>query len=1468
MKSNSRGRDYPLKTAKTHNFNGFFENRFAKEILEDNLATVKIIKVFSEGRSGAKVCLIDISGEKANPDDLRGKYILKIDNCCDEQEKYYELSFMTNSFCKKHILPLAYPSKVVNSQYFLIMPVAGYNMHLYEEAYKLTPAKIRSAFQNISKKILYDLNGMYRIEDDSKVSNMLEDLLGSKLQKNKPLYNFLGKLNNKLLSESTFNIYEHILPNPFYYASLDFQWHDMIIRRIKGLSHGDLHGLNIFVNKEKLEDFFLIDISDLNKNGYVFFDNAYLETSYLLDHSESISLNQWFSLINGILARSEEHLEGYNLDLYELAMGIQQEKKEYIEKKIGGNANIAVLQATFMRFISGLNFAGKKGLNDDKRQKALLYAAVFLKKYFELIEKKIESDSFNFFKNQFDNQEEVQNLAEFVEYFDDSQSNFILISGDIPPTFDEGYAEVLSNIPWKLILDCCKMSLSNSFLKYFKELMSEKFKTAQLHIGNEESLKTLNFEASSLWFYTQGIVEYSETVTNSASDWRRRYGKKTLVPIFEKLTSYIEYKEACFVIDAKSFGNIESSRYYIEKIVEYIDDIFEENARIAILNDESSITYKEYCESLQKFDCTLEGLASIARNYVPIRKKSSITLRNPSGEFVSINEIDINRFDASFDLITGNLALQNADPEKPFFRGYNVSWQEISNGIPVDRNKPIHWMVDSIKDNINERRYGFVTLNHQPGTGASTILKLVAWHVKEQYPTLFLKNLSNSSILDIQKLYQKMDCHIIIFIDLGVSQDDVIQFSRQLESYSIKHVIVTAFHDYTEKTTANIAKEKNSYWLSKIDEHEKEYFQQCYTQRIHEIVGLEEEKKEARINQINVLTTHQVHVRYRVPYFYGLIAFEKDFHGLDKYLTAVFQGIDRDSKLEKAFKMISFITCYGDASGIPFKEIAKLFDMKTANQRKLSAVLNISNYPVVILKENAFHIAHITISEDILTHTKIKPRTVLFYEQCKQFIHFVHSFKCDETLKLKICKEVFLKRTGTYEEGKDQFARCVEDIKSSEHKLDIFKLLTELFPEDPHFYAHYGRAIIELFNSNITDARTNIRIALRKAKKNQKAEFYHMLGMVYYRHMHHCFNVASRKKMKFVEFWNSTSFCVEEAEKSFMDAAERDEEGKTIYMAYSMFIYTVTHFIRELNKRARANGEIFDIYKKNQKISEWCLNKLSMARSIYINIENDSRYTHDKKKTLESYLAWSGNDINKLNKIADDNNNPSRFFARRIINGCTLSDYKSDWSKIPFPKLNRMLGNAYNNILDGEYRNMDMRMFFMSSILSSKHDLDTITTVIENIEPDFVDAQEHAFYMYTLYFAKYYATHEHRCKELFNEYLLKSQNYGKHSIRYKYSFFFLGNNSKFVIASGKFDMEDSINSEEYENVLGRVYNIHEDRMQSGQLALGMDTDIKAFFVPSKAKPQLNADDHRNADVHFIIGFSYSGLRAWEVKLKQ
>ena len=90
---------------------------------------------------------------------------------------------------------------------------------------------------------------------------------------------------------------------------------------------------------------------------------------------------------------------------------------------------------------------------------------------------------------------------------------------------------------------------------------------------------------------------------------------------------------------------------------------------------------------------------------------------------------------------------------------------------PVDRSPPYHHLLISnvVRLAIQGPKLDFGSIHHKPTTGASTLALLVAWALRDEFPTALVTDLSDiqHTVTALAILYEKVGRPLAVFVDTG-----------------------------------------------------------------------------------------------------------------------------------------------------------------------------------------------------------------------------------------------------------------------------------------------------------------------------------------------------------------------------------------------------------------------------------------------------------------------------------------------------------------------------------------------------------------------------------------------------------------------------------------------------------------------------------------------------------------------------
>lgn len=347
----------------------------------DKIAPVEVLRVFTNGRSGAGVFMIEYG-----PDNKVG--ILKLTGSSSEAisfKKAYEIASKNNMH--KYIAKLvkAYDIKLKNEPY------------IYANLYDLAGDDIYNSETFLDKVIN---------EDE------LKDQIMSKLTKfaftwNKnhekqylcPREIVKGELSYRYMDEKYIKAFEDIgirkdikwisldgteviLPNPYYFFSDIDAWHGLQVTCLTSWAHGDFQGNNIIITENKP---IIIDFCDILENCNVFHDIRYLESITLsdyLDFETEFDRELWQKICKcvseGILEVDIPRGKGMSL-LRQLIPRL----RENVKLIVSDSRNILYNPSFYLAGVACGLINLRKMKSSVKRKAALIYAAYNLKMFLE-----------------------------------------------------------------------------------------------------------------------------------------------------------------------------------------------------------------------------------------------------------------------------------------------------------------------------------------------------------------------------------------------------------------------------------------------------------------------------------------------------------------------------------------------------------------------------------------------------------------------------------------------------------------------------------------------------------------------------------------------------------------------------------------------------------------------------------------------------------------------------------------------------------------------------------------------------------------------------------------------------------------------------------------------------------------------------------------------------------------------------
>lgn len=202
-----------------------------------------------------------------------------------------------------------------------------------------------------------------------------------------------------------------------------------------------------------------------------------------------------------------------------------------------------------------------------------------------------------------------------------------------------------------------------------------------------------------------------------------------------------------------------------------------------------------------------EGFEQCKSNFTPSLPADSHSIRVPYLKDTTSDTTGIlskqffNNLEEYFEVLHLGLPNNEDSQEKlSFLKGEEpISWYGLSNKhefvIPDRQRKYMKTLDKYLQTHTN----GLFYISHQPGYGGTTIARRLAWDIRHDYPTLFLKKFNENRIIELVKqLHDLTKFKIVVFVEIPLiaSLDDINRvFSKLKDSRPVVFVCVKRHND-------------------------------------------------------------------------------------------------------------------------------------------------------------------------------------------------------------------------------------------------------------------------------------------------------------------------------------------------------------------------------------------------------------------------------------------------------------------------------------------------------------------------------------------------------------------------------------------------------------------------------------------------------------------------------------------------
>jgi predicted ATPase len=359
---------------------------------ETNKIAVAPLQLLVGGWSGAVVYLVSVSNAETKHVE---HCILKLDRKgkrakSDEITRHNTLiSKSTPEFARDHIAELVFDRVEHDGTIAIFYRIAGQSLLRYRPlADYERQSQLRTIFAETNKVLLAEWNSAPSFEAVYP-QQILQKWLDFRLNSGGNIELFLQENLGVKPDNAGLLINGHVFPNPLSYARKTELWGNARpIDIATGFIHGDLNANNILVkfseNKESLDGYYLIDFALFKEQMPLFYDQRYLEMSYLTHAMSRISFAKCIDFLTLLAVADVPDPHKVPIEMSGVSSVIEsardafggwvQDNHPSLHDDLWGQYWLAGVAA-------GLGYCHKTGLSDEQRLAGLIYAAANLKRY-------------------------------------------------------------------------------------------------------------------------------------------------------------------------------------------------------------------------------------------------------------------------------------------------------------------------------------------------------------------------------------------------------------------------------------------------------------------------------------------------------------------------------------------------------------------------------------------------------------------------------------------------------------------------------------------------------------------------------------------------------------------------------------------------------------------------------------------------------------------------------------------------------------------------------------------------------------------------------------------------------------------------------------------------------------------------------------------------------------------------------
>ncbi|WP_286928481.1 MULTISPECIES: 5'-methylthioadenosine/S-adenosylhomocysteine nucleosidase [Aeromicrobium] len=806
-------------------------------------------------------------------------------------------------------------------------------------------------------------------------------------------------------------------------------------------------------------------------------------------------------------------------------------------------------------------------------------------------------------------------------------------------------AVVSSGLPVSLIVDLDSESDSRGIYSRTRDELESR---RAVHLGSPENPPPFGMSSSS-WVSVQGLDDAVSDLKQWTRSIRRRW--RTVLSSF---ASSIGGRRVTILVADDGDEAWDGWRSAL------VDDLLTEmgeRAYVGVLGRGRSV------DSDFRLDLDPDELTAALVSMLPPQQAPTVrTLPGAEGP------VEISAADAAWIAEDANIYWM-AEPDSSgaeaatldFLRGGEITLAAL--GADADVTRPQAGSIEKqLLGMLAGRRTLRLNLLHAPGAGGSTVARRVAFNLRTQFPVVFLtRYVEGETVRRIESLSRQTTRAVLVVVEAPTVRDDqVATLMNEFHAVSLPAVVLAVSRAYSPPSSAS----SSPYIAELLTDFEAEDFVAKYSER-----------------NFAARTDLQTVARYpdhrRNAFFFGLVAFERDFQGIDGFVRGRLAGIEGT---QREVMLVCSIAHFFGQTTVPEYALARLVGLPSSRSGRFVRILAPELRGLLWRsREGEWRTTHPLVAEEILRQLgggdELWPQALAGWGRL--FADFCLAGDDDDSMR-KLIENVFTERDDdALQSGanRESFARLIEKIPSHDGASQLMRYLADRQPEDPHIWAHTAR----YYALRMRDYPTAETYAKRaSALSPDNPTLHHILGMVYRSRVYD----ALGRNVSFDEL----SPWVDDASSEF--AISRDLAASTkdhgFVSEIQMRIKVVQHAIRDKSLAAYLSGAPHPLIISSVEKAEDLISTLRYRGDP----RKPSGFEQTERAKLKRIYGDHAASLQLLDSLLQKGSVPLEIVRRQLV-WTYLARVDRDWRALSVKDVDRVVSLLDENLSVGGYTSSD-----------------------------------------------------------------------------------------------------------------------------------------------------------------------------------